>query len=243
LKLIPKLTPRQRAFLDNLLELYREGKAPVHYPDLARRLGVNRFSAYDMLKVLEKKGLASSSYTLRSAFAAAAQPGPGRSIVVFSPTPLAVLMTAPQADDRLGEEWQNVRERVLRILDGAREADYRQALDDLLARLPESRAPIVFCTEMIGILLLNMQRAKIRAGGLNPIRAFASFEPGSDAGLETLAGLSVGSTLAAEDEAELTLTQRLLDQVRSYQSNLARLSGEARTALIQFLEEALEALD
>jgi hypothetical protein len=231
--------------LDKLLELYREGKAPVHYSDLAKRLGVNRFSAYDMLKVLEKKGLASASYTLRSAApaTAAAQPGPGRSIVVFSPTPLAVLMTAPQTDDRLGEEWQLVRERVLRILDGAREADYRQALDDLLAHLPESRAPIVFCTEMIGILLLNMQRAKSRAGGLNPIRAFASFQPGSDAGLETLAGLSVGSTLASEDEAETTLTRRLLDHVHGYQSNLSRLSGEARTALIQFLEEALEALD
>ena len=102
MKLTPKLTPRQRAFLDNLLELYREGRAPVHYSELAKRLGVNRFSAYDMLKVLEKKGLASASYTLRSA--AAAQPGPGRSIVVFSPTPLAVLMTAPESDDRLGED-------------------------------------------------------------------------------------------------------------------------------------------
>ena len=110
MKLTPKLTPRQRAFLDNLLELYREGRAPVHYSELAKRLGVNRFSAYDMLKVLEKKGLASASYTLRSA--AAAQPGPGRSIVVFSPTPLAVLMTAPESDDRLGEEWQHVRELV-----------------------------------------------------------------------------------------------------------------------------------
>ena len=51
-----RLTARQRAFLDKLLELYRERKSPVHYSDVAERLGVNRFSAYDMLKVLEKKG-------------------------------------------------------------------------------------------------------------------------------------------------------------------------------------------
>jgi DNA-binding MarR family transcriptional regulator len=246
MKLSPKLTPRQRAFLDKLLELYREHKGPVHYTELAERLGVNRFSAYDMLKVLEKKGLASSSYALRSAApaAVAGHSGPGRSMVVFSPTPEAATLLAPAAENgHPGEEWQSVRERVLRKLQGAREANYREALDDLLARLPEAKAPLDFCTEMVGVLLLNMGRVKTRAGGLNPFRALASLQVGGDAGLETLAGLSVGATLSADDESGSSLTRRLLDHVRSYQSSLPRLSAEAREALIQFLEEALEALD
>jgi DNA-binding IclR family transcriptional regulator len=240
----PKLTPRQRAFLDKLLELYREHRGPVHYSDVAERLGVNRFSAYDMLKVLENKGLASSSYTLRSAVpaTAAGSPGPGRSMVVFAPTSEAAALLAPE-DDRLGEEWRKVRERVLGRLQGAAEANYREAIDDLLARLPEARAPLVFCTEMIGALLLNMQRARTRAGGLGPFRALVALRASGDAVLETLAGLSVGATLATDDEAEPALTQRLLDQARRYQSNLSGLSAEARTALVQFLEEALEALD
>ena len=242
--LTPKLTPRQRTFLDKLLELYRERRGPIHYSDLAERLGVNRFSAYDMLKVLEKKGLASSSYALRST-AAAGDPGPGRSMVVFSPTPEAALILAPEgwAVGRLDEEWRAVRQRVLAILTSAQDANYREALDDLLGRIPEARAPLVFCTEMVGALLLNMQRVRTKAGGLNPFGALASLRASGDTGLETLAGLSVGATLAAEDEADRTRTQQLLDHVRSYQSSLARLSGEARWALVQFLEEALEALD
>jgi len=239
MRLPPKLTPRQRAFLDKLLELYREHKGPVHYTDVAERLGVNRFSAYDMLKVLEKKGMASSSYAL-----AAGHSGPGRSMVVFAPTPQAILILAPEtADERLGDEWRAARDMVLRRLQSAREADYREVLEDLLARLPEAKAPLLFCTEMIGVLLLNMQRAKTKAGGLNPFRALASLRGSGDAGLETLAGLSLGSTLAADDEASPGLTQRLLDHARQYQSGLSRLSGEARSALVQFLEEALEALD
>jgi Mn-dependent DtxR family transcriptional regulator len=57
-----KLTPRQQAFLDKLFELYREFKQPVHYSIVADKLGVNKFSAYDMLKVLEEKGVAASDY-------------------------------------------------------------------------------------------------------------------------------------------------------------------------------------
>jgi hypothetical protein len=246
MRMTPKLTPRQRAFLDKLLELYRERKAPVHYSDVAERLGVNRFSAYDMLKVLERKGLASSSYALRSATLApaAGSSGPGRSMVVFSPTAQAAsLLGFRGEEDRPGEEWRNVRERVLRKLRSARDANVREALEELLARLPEAGAPLVFCTEMVGVLLLNMQRVRTKVGGLNPLRAFTAFQVNGDAGLETLAGLSVGATLLADDEAEPSLSQRLLDHARRYQSSLSRLSAEARTALVQFLDEALQALD
>jgi len=239
MKPVSELTARQRAFLDKLWELYREHKRPVHYSDVAERLGVNRFSAYDMLKVLEKKGFASSSYALANGHS-----GPGRSMVVFAPTSQATALLAPGLDDvRLGEDWHRVRENVLRKLRHARGANPMEALNELLARLPDDSAPLTFCTDMIGALLLNMQRVRARAGGLNPFGALASFRTNSTAELESLAGLSVGVTLSADDEAGPSWTSRLLDHTQNYQANLARLSAEAREALVQFLEEALEALD
>lgn len=241
-----KLTARQKAFLDKLLELYQEHRGPVHYSHVAERLGVNRFSAYDMLKVLEKKGFAASSYTLRSAVLAASggHPGPGRSMVVFAPTSMATETLAfGREDARQGEDWQRVREHVLGKLTQAGETNPKEALNDLLARLPEANAPLTFCTEMIGALLLNMQRAGARAGGLNPFRVLDSFRTHDAAELESLAGFSVGVTLSEDDEANQTLTRRLLNHVHHYQASLSRLSEESRTALVDFLEEALEALD
>jgi hypothetical protein len=248
------LTARQRAFLDKLLELYREHKGPVHYSAVAERLGVNRFSAYDMLRVLEEKGFASSSYALADGHS-----GPGRSLVVFAPTSQAVaVMLAQNGDEaRLGEDWPTVRERVLSRLRRAREANPRELLNELLTRLPEASAPLTFCTEMIGALLLNMQRVRAKAGGLNPFRALAALRTGDAAQLETLAGLSVGVALSADDEAgeytgeageytgeaDPSLAKRLLVHAHRYQTSLSRLSAEARSALVQFLEEALEALD
>jgi hypothetical protein len=96
---------------------------------------------------------------------------------------------------------------------------------------------------MVGVLLLNMRRATARAGGMNPFRALAALQVNDAAGLETLVGLSVGATLAADDEASSSLTRRVLDLARHYQVSLGRLSEDAQAALAQFLEEALEALD
>lgn len=233
------LTARQQVFLDKLLELYREHKGPVHYSDVAERLGVNRFSAYDMLRVLEAKGFASASYAL-----AAGHSGPGRSMVVFEPTSRAMASLARDAEEaRLGEEWQRVREQVLVKLRQAREASPRETLNELLARLPEANAPLTFCTQMIGALLLNMQRARIKAGELNPFRALAALRTEDAAQLETLAGLSVGVALSTDDEAGPSLARRLLEHAHRYQSSLSRLGEDARSVLVQFLEEALEALD
>jgi len=234
-----KLTARQRVFCEALLELYDKLRGPVHYSQLADRLGVNRFSAYDMLKVLEEKGFAASSYALE-----AGHSGPGRPMVVFAPTPQAASLCAAPQDLESDEEWHSLRERVLARLRQARGANVREALGDLLARLPEAGgAPLAYCTEMTAALLLNMQRARARAAGLSPFRALAALRSGGATGLEALAGLSVGATLAAEDETSTSLTQRLLDHARRYQANLERLSEEAHARLVQFLEDALEALD
>jgi hypothetical protein len=234
-----KLTSRQQVFFDKLVELYREHKGPVHYTDVAERLGVNRFSAYDMLKVLEKKGFASSSYAL-----AAGHSGPGRSIVVFAPTtPGAVVLADVPEDIKYGEEWRGLRMYVLNKLKQARETNPRDALGELLARLPDASAPLNFCTTMIGALLLNMQRVRVRAGGLNPFLVLVTLRTHDVAELETLAGLSVGVALSEDDEINRSLTRRLIDHIRRYQTNLSKLTEEGRAALVRFLEEALSALD
>ncbi len=232
------LTARQQVFAEKLVEVYREASAPIHYSELANRLGVNRYSAYDMLKVLEEKGFATSSYALETGHS-----GPGRSMVVFAPTSQAIRSCLAVDDLEPDEEWTSLRERVLGRLRQARDANLRETLTDLLARLPEGGAPLTYCTEMTAALLLNMKRARARAAGLSPFRALAALRGGGATGLEALAGLSVGATLAADEETSASITQRVLDNARRYQANLERLSEEARALLVQFLEEALEALD
>ena len=69
-----KITRRQETFIYKLLDLYRELDGPIHYSVLAERVGVSPFTAYDMLRLLEEKGLVASEYHV-----ATDKPTPGRS--------------------------------------------------------------------------------------------------------------------------------------------------------------------
>ena len=78
------LTRRQEDIIHKMLDLYHELQGPIHYSTLADRLGVSPFTAYDMLRLLEEKGLVSSEYQL-----APNKTGPGRAMRIFQPTQLA----------------------------------------------------------------------------------------------------------------------------------------------------------
>ncbi|TEU11197.1 MAG: hypothetical protein E3J21_24195 [Anaerolineales bacterium] len=232
-----KLTPRQRAFLNKLFDLYHEHQGPVHYSLVAEKLGVNRFSAYDMLKLLEKKGVARSDYVL-----AAEHAGPGRSMIVFYPTKQAAsLLSQLTGDIKINEEWRQVKERILQRLRETKSANYRELLNELLARMPEHRSPLIYCTEMITALLLNLNRAKEKASGMNPFRALASLGSTGEAGLGALAGLSLGSTLT--EKADVSLSDKLLSCTKHYHAHLLNLSEEAKASLSEFLQEALVIFD
>ncbi|MFB0536301.1 MAG: hypothetical protein ACETWR_15090 [Anaerolineae bacterium] len=228
-----KLTPRQRTFLDKLFDLYREHRGPVHYSLVAEKLGVNKFSAYDMLKLLERKGMAHSDYVL-----AAGHAGPGRSMIVFYPTKQAAnLLSQLTGDLSINEEWRQAKDRILQRLQETKSAHYRELLNELLARIPEHKSPLIYCTEMITALLLNLNRAKEKASGMNPFKALSSLGSTGEAGLGTLAGLSLGSTLA--EKTDPSLRDKLLSYTKRYHACLLNLSEEAKTSLSEFLQEAL----
>ena len=76
-----KLTRRQAEFVERLIALNRDLDGPIHYSVLAEDLGVSPFTAYDMLRLLEEKGLATSVYQLPED-----RGGPGRAERVFYAT-------------------------------------------------------------------------------------------------------------------------------------------------------------
>lgn len=222
-----KLTARQKTFLDKLRDLYHERREAVHYTTVAERLGVSKFSAYDMLRVLEQKGVAGSEYLL-----SAGRRGPGRSQIVFYPTASNI-----EEEREVSEEWLQLKRRLLDELHEARDFDYREKLSDFLARLPDLRAPLEYCAGMIAALLLNLDWLKEKVSERNPLNALSGLVMTGEAGMGTLAGLSLGSMLMIVGES--SLTERLLASVRRYQGLLPQLSKENKNRLSEFLQEAL----
>lgn len=224
-----KLTPRQQTFLDSLFELYRDFKGPVHYSVVAEKLGVNKFSAYDMLKVLEEKGVAASDYVLNDD-----QAGPGRSQVVFYPTHTAAqFLTQLREEMRYSADWQHVKERILARLQN-HQSNPADALREALSNLPETKASLNYCAEMISVMLLNIER--LRTTNVTP--ALENLTTRGQLGLAALAGLSLGTSLSNEND-DVSLREKLLTHTQRFQTHLAELSDESINKLSAFLNDAM----
>jgi DNA-binding MarR family transcriptional regulator len=228
-----KLTGRQKDFLSKFLELYREANRPLHYAVLADRIGVTKITAYDMLRLLEERGLVTSEYMLPK------EGGPGRSSIVFYPTEKAAKSMAQLAgEDRDKDEWEQAKERILQALREVKDADYQNFLDEILLRIPERKSPMLYATEMITAALLNLNQLKEEAEARGLFKNLHSLGFPSELGLSALAGLNLGLTMV--EKANRRVTTLLLSHTRKYQDHLARLSAENKKRLSDFAQEVMK---
>ncbi len=131
------LTPRQQQFLRQFLDIYQELGEPVHYSTLAERLGVGKVTAYEMLRLLEERGLVRKVYQPNPD-----QHGPGRSTVIFAPTREGgQLMRRLSGEAAELEDWRSLRDRLLQQLRECQANGYENLLHDLLAHLPAAAPP------------------------------------------------------------------------------------------------------
>jgi len=230
------LTSRQREFLEQLVLLWRQEGRPIHYSELAKRLEVSRFSAYDMLRVLEVRGLVHAHYSVERAGQTA-----GRSSVFYSPTDAGIAQAMGRASSARGEEWRATRDRLLTLLRTNRSVSDLASIDRLVEQIPQSLSPLIYCGEVIIALLLNLNAARQRASGFNPIQALSSLViPADETTLGTLAGLSLGAGLGhGGDTGRLHV---LFDYTRRYQEALAGLGEDGKRALSEFLRDAIDVI-
>lgn len=229
------MTERQKAFLEQFWELYREVKAPLHYSAVAEKLKISNISAYDMLRLLKRHGMVGSQYLLPKK-----QRGPGRSTIVFYPTQRAAALISPAlADEGERREWEQLKEKILQAL-RKRKGEYDQVLDELLSRIPQRKSPLLYSTEMITAIVLQMCELKeeARARLLKEARNLITT---GESGLSALAGLPLGLTLV--EEANRSFADKLLSCVERYQEYLTRLSAESKKALSDFFLEVVRAAE
>jgi energy-coupling factor transport system substrate-specific component len=233
--MIMGMTERQEAFLEQFWELYREVKTPVHYSVVAQKLRMSNISAYDMLRLLKRKGMVASQYLLPKKHR-----GPGRSTVVFYPTQRAKsLLTRLGTEEGERREWEDQREKILQSL-RKRKNEYDEMLDELLSRIPDSKSPMLHSTEMITAIALQISQLGGEASArlLNEVRNLMA---AGESGLSALAGLPLGLMIA--DGTDEDLSTKLISYVEGYQRSLSRLGAESKKALTEFFLEVLQTVE
>jgi hypothetical protein len=235
--LMKKLTRRQQQFLSQFLDVYRGMDEPIHYTTLAERLGIGNVTAYEMLRLLEERGLVASEYYLPGQ-----ERGPGRSSVLFQPTAEAIRLFLELKGGSLeDDEWDIVKQRILDQLRIGDAAGYEDLLANLLARIPEQRSALIYLTEMTTatLLALGELRDSAEASGLTE-RLQRIGLPG-EIGLSALAG--IGAALSMMERINRRVSSFLLTQSGKYQTLLFQIGDENRRHLSDFAREVTKIIN
>ena len=225
-----ELTFRQKVFLSKLLDVYHKMREPVHYSVIAERLGLSGSTAYDMLRLLEQKGMVGSEYATPMVVS-----GPGRSSILFFPTAEAMELFSRLAGENQGqEEWEDVKTHILASLRQGKASEYQDLLRELLTRIPETGSPLVRCAEVITALLLSLRETRHTFGRRSPVSILLAAPVGS-LGMSTLAGLALGLCLA--DKKVQYLMGNFQKYTKRYEASLQEMSPESLKTLHRFTRD------
>jgi DNA-binding MarR family transcriptional regulator len=235
-----KLTRRQETFMRQLLALYAELQEPIHYSALAEQIGVSRITAYDMLRVLEEKGYVESVYQL-----APGRSGPGRSTILYRPTEKSAQAIQDLAAGINAPDWETLTDDIIQRMQmgGAGDAEMAALTAALLARIPPEGPPeIRHCTELLTIIVLNLNRDGKRSLLCNYVpHILGDPDLASAEGLMLLAGGAFGLAIG-EHPDQPEWNRELVIHVKRYYRLVGGMSSEQRHQLVENLQTLLPSL-
>lgn len=148
------LTRRRKQFLHHLMDVYQQTTRPVHYRTLASDMGVSQWTAYDMLRELEKLGYLSRDYIHDHG-------GVGRSRIVFVPTEKAVQLISRVCENRSTPAgWSEMEGRMIGLLQELRDAEMGPAVSRLIETVSHMPSGVTFCLSLLGLLTLFLGHAE-----------------------------------------------------------------------------------
>lgn len=222
------LTERRKQFLQGLVDLYHRTSGPVHYETLAHSLGVSKWTAYDMLKELEKQGLLTRDYTVHPGEA-------GRSQVVFLPTSRAEEMFAqPRMAVADQADLMAAKNQVLQRLAELKSANPAEIIQTIMAEIHTVQRRVEFCAYLTGVLLIHLHR--LGPGPASLVHRLVRNAPRTEMRLVVFVGTVVGTVI---DTVGQGVSGELADLVGSYLRMVAELTEAEREMLIGFLEDGL----
>ncbi|MGN7300186.1 Lrp/AsnC family transcriptional regulator [Ferdinandcohnia sp. SAFN-114] len=222
------LTKRKKQFLDKLMDLYQQTKLPVHYETLAQKIGVSKWTAYDMVKELEKLHYLTRDYALNRGET-------GRSQVVYLPTEKAYdLFTETRVKEISLEEWEQTKTSVKHFLVRLNCLSRREAIQKILEEISITKVHITFCAYIIGLLLLHLEGLGKKTDAL--IKNLVHGSPTSEMKLTMFVGTIVGTIIQnMNDDIGVEVTAL----VSRYLTYIHTLSENEKEMLANFLNERL----
>lgn len=209
-------------FLTELGALERETGEAVHYADLAARVGVSKWTAYDMVRLLEAEGLVVREYH--------ATGGRGRSRACFR------VATAAAAEQ---SALLAAVERVVRpVVDVVHEQGVAAGIEEAGRKLAAIASPLLWCATCAVLLLLLVRHAARDAAQLEVVHRVLESSAAANVDLVLVIGILTGILLqwrATSPEPGFALPEAF----STYLQRSSELRDADHRALVRVSREAL----
>lgn len=228
------VTRRQMDFLRIIKQVYEATSLPVHYARVAELLGISKWSAYEMLKTLERKGFLTSQYEVDQD---QDKKYPGRARVLFVPTQLVNLVLSGKTLQEMApvREFHLLKERLMSFYDKTTKTTPAELVEQMSAELPSAENPLVFCAYVIAILILQLQT--LSKTSISLLKKVALEVSEGKIGLAMFVGVAMGCM--AKTISWVQLLPHMADCLITFQKNLAELNQSEQALLMDFLNETL----
>ncbi len=226
-----RLTQRREEFLRKIIDIFKSTELPVHYGTIAKELGVSKWTAYDILKRLEREGYLRSEYVLNSE-----SKNVGRSMIVFYPTEKALILEGENQSNFVSEteDLTKIREGFMEFFDTMKHVEPKKIIKKLSDELSKTDVPVLFGAYTIALLIVSLQISGIdymmaqnflRSGMVAPEIALSFF-----------AGMSLGAIGKGKRDS---LKESLMSYVSKFQNHMHNYDGHEKEFLFNLLSDAL----
>jgi len=245
-----KITTRQKEFLEVLIDLYKQKASPIHYSEVAQKLGVSKWTAYDMLKLLRKEGLLEVEYLIPESDNY--KWGKlGRSTITYFPTKKGYTVSnlsqrnLPAKISELNKLKKDIIQKFERI-------KRKFNLKELFKEALQTKSPLIFCACVLLILILLIKKI---TEGIAEIQLLSQVIPADatntyiELALTVFVGMCFGVLTKYINKIPKYITgpnnslDEYADYIQTYNQYVSQMDKKEQKSLLDFLKETLDEIN
>lgn len=223
------ITERRIEFMSTLDELCRENNGPVHYSLVAERLGVSKWTAYDLLTALRDEGYVETLYILNDK-------GSGRSTVAFKLTDKGKdLIYKDTKEENVTKLSEEMRTR-LKSFEGL---SVNELLQSGLKEISPSKTPVLKALNISIVIFMLSQKLAVNWDNISSSYQILSKSIDPQSGLLGLTALLIGVILAKAgiNKYGNTVNSKIGFILNKYKEILDELSHKDKEFLFDITKE------
>ncbi len=243
-----KITTRQKEFLQTLIDLYRQKDSPIHYSEVAKKMGVSKWTAYDMLQLLHKEDFLEVEYLIPES-GNYEWSKLGRSTITFYPTKKGYDISSP-TKQKISTNIVELKKIKKEITQKFEELKGKLNIRDLFKEALQSKSPLIFCACLLLILILLIKKitegvAEIKL--ISQVIPHATTNTYAELALIVFAGMCLGVLAKYVSKVPTTYGNNDLGEytnyIQTYNQYVSQMDKDEQKSLLGFLKETLDEIN